>query len=126
MKFIYKARNREGKTQSGVVLAVDQKKAEILLAENGLVVFALEKEESSFLDKINPFGKSVSNKDMVLFSRQLATLISARVPIIQALRILQEQVSNKYLLSIIGDLITSVENGDSLSSSMAKHENVFG
>src|SRR6185295_3783572 len=68
----------------------------------------------------------VSNKDLVLFSRQLATLISARVPIIQSLRILQEQISSKFLLTIVGDLIAAVENGDSLSNAMAKHDNVFG
>ena len=69
---------------------------------------------SDLLDKFNPFGKSVKNKELVLFSRQLATLISARVPIIQALRILQEQITGKYLLTIIADLISAVENGDSL------------
>lgn len=62
----------------------------------------------------------------MLFSRQLSTLISARVPIIQALKILQEQINTKYLLSIIDDLIAAVENGESLSSAMAKHNNVFG
>jgi type IV pilus assembly protein PilC len=126
MKFAYKAKDKEGKNQSGVVLAVDKNKAEALLMENGLAVFSLEEQGENLFEKYNPFGKSVSSKDLVLFSRQLATLISARVPIIQALRILQEQVANQYLLGIIGDLITAVENGDSLSDAMAKHENVFG
>jgi type IV pilus assembly protein PilC len=61
-----------------------------------------------------------------LFSRQLATLVSARVPILQALRILEEQVSNKYLVSIVRELIQSVENGESLSLAMNKHDKVFG
>ncbi|HYV33745.1 MAG TPA: type II secretion system F family protein [Candidatus Limnocylindria bacterium] len=126
MKFIYKARNKDGNNQSGEVLAVDRNKAEALLLENGLAVFSLEEQQENLFEKLNPFGKSVKNKDMVLFSRQLATLISARVPIIQALRILQEQVASKYLLSIIGDLISAVENGDSLSNAMTKHSNVFG
>jgi type IV pilus assembly protein PilC len=126
MKFNYKAKNKDGNIQSGVVIAVDQNKAEILLGENGLVIISLEKEQSDLFAKFNPFGKSVKNKELVLFSRQLATLISARVPIIQALRILQEQITGKYLLSIIVDLISSVENGDSLSNSMAKYSNVFG
>ena len=126
MQFLYKARNKEGQIQSGVVLAVDQKKAEALLTENGLTIFSLEHQENNFLEKFNPFGKRVNNKELVLFSRQLATLISARVPIIQALRILQDQITSKYLLSVIADLISAVENGDSLSSAMAKHEKVFG
>lgn len=126
MKFNYKARNKNGVIQSGVVLATDEQKAEQLLAENSLTVIALEKAEENSLEKFNPFGKSVSNKDLVLFSRQLSTLISARVPILQALRILQDQIVNKYLLSIVDDLIAAVQNGESLSSAMAKHANVFG
>lgn len=126
MKFNYKAKNKEGSIQSGVVVAVDQNKAETLLGENGLVIISLQKEQSDIFARVNPFGKSVKNKELVLFSRQLATLISARVPIIQALRILQEQINGKYLLSIIADLISSVENGDSLSNAMAKYQNVFG
>ncbi len=126
MKFNYKAKNKEGNIQSGAVVAVDQNKAEGLLAENGLVIISLEQEQGNIFVKYNPFGKSVKNKELVLFSRQLATLISARVPIIQSLRILQEQITGKYLLSVISDLISAVENGDSLSNAMAKYQNVFG
>ncbi len=126
MKFFYKARNNEGEIKSGMVVAGDQGRAEQLLAENGLLIISLEKREDDLLEKINPFGKSVSNKDVVLFSRQLATLISARVPIIQSLRILEDQIENKYLLTIIRDLIASVENGESLSLAMSKHPRVFG
>jgi len=125
MKFNYKAKNKEGNIQTGVVLAVDADKAGQLLGENGLIIMSLEEEKAGIFENFQPFGKSVSNKDLVLFSRQFATLISARVPIIQSLRILQEQILSKYLLTIIGDLISGVENGDSLSSSMAKHSNVF-
>ncbi|MFA5991436.1 MAG: type II secretion system F family protein [Candidatus Doudnabacteria bacterium] len=126
MKFNYKAKNKEGGIQAGVVVAVDQVKAEGLLASNGLIIISLEKQGDDLFAKLNPFGHSVNNKELVMFSRQLATLISARVPIIQSLRILQEQITSKYLLEIIGDLISSVENGDSLSSAMVKHPDIFG
>jgi len=126
MKFFYKARNKEGIIKSGVVVAADQMRAEKLLEENSLIIIGLEQQEESFLKKINPFGHSVKSKDLVLISRQLATLISARVPIIQALRILEEQITNKYLLTVIGDLIAGVENGESLSFAMQKHDKIFG
>ncbi len=126
MKFNYKAKNKEGGIQAGVVVANDQEKAESLLAGNGLVIISMEQQGDDLFAKFNPFGHSVNNKELVMFSRQLATLISARVPIIQSLRILQEQITSKYLLEIIGDLIASVENGDSLSSAMVKHADVFG
>ena len=126
MRFVYKARDKQGIVKIGEVVAADQSRAEQLLAENSLIIIALEEKPEDLWERINPFGKSVKNKDLVLFSRQLATLISARVPIIQALRILEEQVNNPYLLRITRDLITSVENGESLSLAMVKHDKVFG
>lgn len=126
MKFLYKARNAKDKTVEGTVVAQDQVRAEQILSQNGLVIIGLQKQEDDILEHLNPFGKSVSSKDLVLFSRQLSTLISARVPIIQSLRILEAQISNKYLLEVITDLIASVENGDSLSSAMTKHDKIFG
>ncbi len=126
MKFLYKARNPEGQIKTGTVVAGDQSRAERLLADNNLVIISLEKQEDNTFEKYNPFGKKVSNKDLVLFSRQLSTLISARVPILQSLRILEDQISHKYLLSIIRDLISSIENGESLSLALSKHPNVFG
>ncbi len=126
MKFQYKARSKDGQIKSGIVVAADQTRAEQLLSENGLIIIGLSVEEEDFFSRINPFGKTVSNKDIVLFSRQLATLVSARVPILQALRILEEQISNKYLITIVRDLIKSVENGEALSLAMNKHDKVFG
>jgi type II secretory pathway component PulF len=72
MKFQYKARSKDGPIKSGLVVAADQERAEQLLSENGLIIISLEQEKESLFARINPFGKSVSNKDIVLFSRQLA------------------------------------------------------
>lgn len=126
MKFAYKARNKEGQIKSGMVVAADQARAEQLLAENNLIIIDFEEQKESLLAKINPFGQSVSRKDLVLFSRQLSTLISARVPLLQSLRILQDQITQRYLLSVIQDLINSIENGESLSLALSKHPKVFG
>lgn len=126
MKFLYKARNKEGDVKAGYVVAQDQTRAEQLLAENGLSIVSLDVEEENIFAKLNPFGKSVKTKDLVIFSRQLATLISARVPIIQSMRILLEQVDSKYLISIIHDAVASLENGESLSLALSKHPEVFG
>lgn len=125
MKFQYSARNKEGQMKSGTVVAADEVRAEQLLGENGLIIIGLQRQQEDFLERLNPFGKSVKNKDLVLLSRQLATLISARVPIIQALRILEDQITNKYLLLVIRDLISTVENGESLSLAMSKYDKVF-
>ncbi|MBI3231964.1 MAG: type II secretion system F family protein [Candidatus Doudnabacteria bacterium] len=126
MKFLYKAKNKAGEIKAGTVMASDQSRAEQLMAENNLIIISLEQQEESYLTKLNPFGKSVNHKDLVLFSRQLSTLISARVPILQSLRILEDQISRGFLLAILRDLINSIENGESLSLALSKHPNVFG
>lgn len=125
MKFFYKAKNKLNGIQTGMVVAASQSRAEELLSENGLAIISMEKRDEEGLEKFNPFGKTIKNKDLVLFSRQLSTLISARVPIIQSLRILEEQVGNKFLSSVVRDLIASVENGQSLSVAMSRHNKIF-
>lgn len=125
MKFFYRARNKDGIIKSGLVVAASQNRAEELLAENDLVIVSIESRQDDLFEKMNPFGRSVSTKELVLFSRQLATMISARVPIIQSLRILEDQIDNKYLLGVITDIIAAVQNGESLSFAMSKYEKVF-
>ena len=126
MKFLYTARNNEGQVKQGFVVALSQDKAESLLLENGFTIVSIKEQAENPFEKLNPFGKKVSYKEVVLFSRQLATLIGARVPILQSLRILEGQVDSKYLNQIIRDMITSVENGESFSLALSKHPNVFG
>lgn len=125
MQFKYEAKDIQGKTREGVVVAEDQEHAENLIQENGLTIVSMTILEESFLDKLWPFGKSVPAKDMVLFSRQLSTLIGAKVTILQSLRILREQVSNRRLKSIIDETIQSIEGGNSFSLSLARHPEVF-
>ncbi|MBU6447555.1 type II secretion system F family protein [Patescibacteria group bacterium] len=125
MQFKYEAKDIQGKTREGVVVAEDQEHAENLIQENGLTIVSMTVLEESLLDKIWPFGKSVPAKDMVLFSRQLSTLIGAKVTILQSLRILREQVSNKRLQNIIDETVQSIEGGNSFSLSLARHPEVF-
>ncbi|MHB8871454.1 MAG: type II secretion system F family protein [Candidatus Doudnabacteria bacterium] len=125
MQFRYQAKDVSGNLREGVVVAEDQGHAETLIQDNGLVILNLEIVEENILDRLWPFGKSVPAKEMVLFSRQLSTLIGAKVSILQALRILLEQVSNTYLKKVISETISSVEGGNSFSLSLARHPEVF-
>jgi type IV pilus assembly protein PilC len=126
MRFIYQAKNKDGTLKKGFVMAASQEKAESLLSENGLLIISLNVQEDSILTKLNPFGKRVNYKDLVLFSRQLSTLISAQVPLLQSLRILESQISSKRLSSITRDLVASIEGGESFSLALSKHLDVFG
>jgi type IV pilus assembly protein PilC len=125
MQFNYQAKDRAGKLRAGIVVSDDQSHAEQLLSENGLVILSLEEQEPTLLDKLWPFGKKVPGKQLVLFSRQLSTLIGAQVPILQSLRILQAQMENKRLQTILAETVASVESGDSLSLSLSRYPMVF-
>ena len=126
MKFLYQARNKTGEFKKGLVTATNQTKAEQLLTDNGLVIISLAEQKESLLLKLDIFSNRVSYKDLVLFSRQFSTLVAARVPIVQSLRILESQVSSKGLATITRNLVQSVESGESLSLALAKHPKVFG
>jgi type II secretory pathway component PulF len=126
MQFEYQAKDRGGELRTGIVVAETQPRAESLLTENGLTILALTIVKENIWSKVFPFGKSIPSKELVLFSRQLSTLIGAKVPILQALRILLEQVSNKKLKKIIAELISGIENGNSLSLSLSRYPHVFG
>ena len=85
MKFIYQARDRSGELKKGFVIAANIAKAEQLLSSNGLIIINLAVQKEGVFTKIAAVFEHVSYKDLVLFSRQLSTLVSARVPILQGL-----------------------------------------
>lgn len=126
MKFTYQARDQKGELKKGFVIAANSSKAEQLLTNNGLIIISLSEQKENFLSRFEGIFSRVNYKDLVLFSRQLSTLVSARVPILQGLRILENQVSSKGLVFVTRNLIASIEAGQSLSLAMSKHPEVFG
>lgn len=71
------------------------------------------------------FSKKVSLQDLVLFTRQLSTMVSAGVPLMRALATLQTQAENPALKSIIGDIVKDVQSGAQLADALAKHPKTF-
>lgn len=125
--FTYRAKDDQGVIKEGVVEASTEAAAWEILHGHGLTVLRLEPQAAEFrLEKYLPFlfGR-VPRKELVIFSRQLSTLINAKVPIIQALDILSSQVTNNTLRGIIGELIDEIEGGKSLSESISRFPEVF-
>ena len=124
--FKYRVRSVSGKVSSGNVEAVSEAAAIELLEDKGLVVLALAEGGSGkkkSLLKIN-LGR-VKSKDIVIFSRQLSVMVSATVPIVQALKILAQQTANPIFVDKIMEMANDVDGGMKLSASMAKHRKVF-
>jgi len=121
MQFSYRARGAGGKIVDGVIEAADQKAAFGRLREQKLAVL----EVTPRVVKKKFFKPKVHNSDIVIFSRQLSTLVSAGVPIVQGLNILEEQAENPAFKSVVGALRGDIEAGLSIADAMSKHPGAF-
>ena len=124
-KYNYEARdNASNKIVKSVVQADSENAAAKLLTAQGFVPLKIELQD----DKTNFFARfsgRITTKDKVVFTRQLATLIGAGLPLAQSLRTVQEQTTNKRMQEIVQEIISDVEGGKSLSDSFAKHPEAF-
>ncbi len=125
-KFRYTARNEGGEVQAGLVEAASRDLAIRILQENKLYILSLETtEKKKISETLFGFFQKVNTKDLMLFTRQFSTLISAEVTISDALRTLHEQISKPVLKDAVFDIYTDVEGGLYLSQALSKHPNVF-
>ncbi len=126
MKFIYKARAKDGNMKSGVIEANSKDAAILLLQKYDVFVTFLEEDgiKKSFLSKLNFEGK-VSRKDLTIFFRQLSVMLESRVPVVQSLTSLAAQVPKANFRKIINDVARSVEEGIPLSEAFAQYPKTF-
>ena len=125
LTYIYTARDTaSNKKVKSTVQAESEKAAAKLLMAQGMIPLEIieQGKAGGVFDKLT---NRVSTKDKVIFTRQLATLINAGLPLAQSLHTVQEQTQNKKLKGIAQDIITSIEGGKSLADSFAKHPGVF-
>lgn len=121
--FVYVARETASgrEIRSSVEAATEQAAIAALLNRNMLVV--------SIQEKIGKKGRTAGGKvsliDLVIFTRQLATMIDAGLAMVQSLQGLAEQTTNKIMRDVIKDVCTRVEGGDSFSDALQKHPKVF-
>ncbi|MGE5393022.1 MAG: type II secretion system F family protein [Candidatus Saccharibacteria bacterium] len=125
MEFTYQARDNKGTLRTGTVEAISLANASEMLQSHGLIIIkVMPVAKFSVFDRVS-FFDSVPMKDLVMFSRQLATLINAKVPIVQSLKILELQVSSTKLKTVIAEVASKVESGESLSVAIAGHPKIF-
>lgn len=124
--FEYKARTREGEARSGLVTASSEEAALDALQQNNLTVIAIrEAPGPSLVERGISFGSGIKQKDIVVFSRQLATLFEARIPVAIALKTLMSEASKPALKRVIAEILDDVAGGMALSQAIAKHPKVF-
>ncbi len=126
--FAYKAKMLTGGMTEGLIEASDQKAAVDQLRAQKLVPLEINESAPPLFEKIMaflPFKPTVKAKELVLFSRQLSTLVSAGVPLVQGLSILEEQVESKLFKSIVHQIKDDIEAGQSITDALRKHPNAF-
>ena len=124
-KFEYEARdNSSNKIVKSIVQAESENAAAKLLVEQGFIPLEIHEEDENG-NVIERLTGRISTKDKIVFTRQLATLIGAGLPLSQSIRTVLEQTSNKRLQNIIQEIIADVEGGRQLSESFGKHPEVF-
>ena len=125
LTFAYSARDSAGKTISGVQEALNEDNAINTLMTRGLMVLSIQQKAGA--KATAPRGK-ISETDLVLFTRQLATMVDAGLPLVSALTALYEQADPKKqagLRRIIGEVSALVQQGDSFFEAISKHPSVF-
>jgi type IV pilus assembly protein PilC len=124
-KFTYEARDQHtSKIIKAVVQAETETSAAKLLISQGLTPFNIREQD----ENKNIWAKltnRITTKDKIVFTRQLATLIGAGLPLSKSLQTILEQTENKKLQSIIQEITSAVEGGKTLSDSFAKYPKIF-
>lgn len=112
--------------RTGVVTASSEEAALDALQQNQLTVVAVrETAPASLFERSFLFGARIKHKDIVIFSRQLATLFEARIPVVEALKTLLSEAKKPALRHIIAAILDDVSGGMSLSQAMGKHPRAF-
>jgi type IV pilus assembly protein PilC len=124
--FKYVAKDQEGKSVTGVFEAANRQEVINALRKKDLIIVSVGEASSKF-SSILSFGskKKIKLEDLVVFSRQLSTMVDAGIPLVGALDILGEQMDNKTFGAIIIGVRNDVETGLSLSDAIGKHKDVF-
>lgn len=122
-KFNYRAKDEQGKLVTGVVEARDEKQAIHLLRTRKLLVISLSLRKKSLMPEIKSFHR-IKMEDKVNFTRQLATMINAGLPLTEALSILESQASPA-MSKVIGGVLREVESGGNLADALEKHPEAF-
>jgi type IV pilus assembly protein PilC len=123
MEFRYVAIQKSGEKEKGIIEANTQKEVIDFLRTKNLTPLSVS-EVKNFSTSLKMLNK-VKTSDVVLFTRQLSSMILTGLTLLEALNILKKQSNNQAMVTVIDDLITNVSEGTSLSQALGKHPQVF-
>jgi type IV pilus assembly protein PilC len=126
MLFSYHALDKDGHERDGTVEALSVDVAVSTLQRRGLIVSSIEPTtKKGILNVEIGLFKRVSNKEVVILSRQIATLFEAQVSALRIFRLLASEVDNKYLTDILTQVADDLQGGSPISKALSRHPKVF-
>ncbi|MFA5745114.1 MAG: type II secretion system F family protein [Candidatus Paceibacterota bacterium] len=126
MLFTYHAIDQDGHERDGTVEALSKEVAVASLQRRNLIVSLIEStEKHSILDINIPFFNKVSNKSVVILSRQIATLFEAQVSALRIFRLLASETDNKQLATVLSSVGDDLQSGSPISKALSRHPKVF-
>lgn len=124
-EYIWEGLTRRKETKKGEIEAPDEGAVRTQLRRQGIKPVSIKKKPKDILENIPLFKKKVKEKDVVIFSRQFATMIDAGLPIIQCLELLGAEEENVAFKKIITTIKEDIESGISLTDALKKYPDVF-
>lgn len=123
--YIYKGKNSYGEKRKGKLEAPSEAAAAAQLKKIRITTTVLKEAPKDVFENIDFFKPKVTGKDVVIFTRQLSTMIDAGLPLVQSVQILAAQQDNSTFKKVLTDIQTDVETGMTFAESMKKHPKVF-
>jgi len=125
-KFIWEAKTKAGAQQKGVMEASNESMVEAQLKKYGFSAINIKSEKAGFkFSGLGGGGGKVDTKDLVVFTRQFATMIDSGLPLVQCLDILASQQVNKSFKTALYSIKEAVESGSTFADALAKHPKIF-
>jgi type IV pilus assembly protein PilC len=121
--FEYTARSQTGQIQKGQLDVVSKDEVNAYLRKNRLILVSVREAPKQI--KFSMGGPRVKTRDIVIFTRQFATMINAGLPLVQSLNILASQTENKTLADVTKAVVYDVESGNTLADAFSKHPRAF-
>ncbi len=123
--FAWEGRTRQGQLKKGVVEAATEAAAMMQLRAQAIIPVSVKPKAARSGERFNPFKRGVKTRELVVFTRQFATMIDAGLPLVQCLDIQSEQQENKSFGETLGRVKNDVEQGSTFAESLAKHPRIF-
>lgn len=125
MLFTYKALDSTGQPKEGTVDAINIDVAITSVQKRGLVLSSIDPVEEKGFKFAFHFGSGVSNKDVVILSRQLATLFEAQVSALRVFTLISAEIENDVMKKSLAEVASDLQGGSSISSALGKHPKIF-